>query len=776
MGGNNSKSGSSLLKAAELAAAKAKAAETKKTTKSTATKTSNTKAAAAKPVAAKPAAAKTAAKAAPAKAAAKASSAKPAAKSTAAAKTAASKTATVKAAAAKPAVKTASVKTAPKASPAKTAAAKPAAPKAVASKTAAAAPASKPAAVKASPAKPAAAKAAAPGTVSYDEDSILHLEGLEHIRLRPGMYIGSLGDGSNENDGIYILLKEGIDNSVDEFSQGFGKKIDIEIKDGHVKIRDYGRGIPLGKLEDCVSNVNTGAKYNNSVFKQAIGMNGVGIKATNALSSYFRAASIRDGKMAVVEFERGEKKSGKIGAAKPGVQNGTFLEFIPDPELFGKYEYNMEYVEKRLWNYAYLNPGLKIICNGKEYFSEKGLEDLLVHEMGGAGKQLYNAFSYTGENLQFVLTHTASLDKFVFSFVNGQSTDDGGTHVTAFLDGFTKGVNECFKKEYDIKDVTGGLFVALKVGLDNPMFTSQTKNKLGNVEIRAPIIKEVQAAVDDWLRHNPDIKGAIEEKIIKNQKARNEINSVTEKQIREASKSVMLKIAKLKDCRYHLQDGAKGADSMIFITEGDSATGPMTYARNAEFQAIFSLKGKPENMYGRKKSALFDNEELKNLTFSLGVQRSVEDLRYDKIIIATDADNDGFHIRNLVMTYLLLFFEELVLTGHVYILETPLFRVRTKKETVYCYSEDSRDKEMKRLGANAEVTRFKGLGEISPAEFGQFIHPRKEGESEDKGIHLTPVTIQSLKNVPQVLEFYMGKNTPERREFIVHHLAKEIDA
>lgn len=786
MGGNNSKSGSSLLKAAELAAAKAKAAETKKTTKSTATKTTNTKVAASKAAtkstsktetkttAAKAAALKTTTKTTPVKTSA-------AAKQTAAAKTSAkatAKTTGTKVSAPKTTVKTAASKTAvPKSvaskTEANTVAAEKSAAKTAVSKSDAT---TKPAGITAKAAAAKSKPASQAGTGVYDEDSILHLEGLEHIRLRPGMYIGSLGDGSNENDGIYILLKEGIDNSVDEFSQGYGKKIDIEIKDGHVKIRDYGRGIPLGKLEDCVSNVNTGAKYNNSVFKQAIGMNGVGIKATNALSSYFRAASIRDGQMAVVEFERGEKKSGKIGAAKPGVQNGTFLEFIPDTELFGKYEYNMEYVEKRLWNYAYLNPGLKIVCNGKEYYSEKGLEDLLIHEMGGAGKQLYQPFTYTGENLQFVLTHTNSLDKFVFSFVNGQSTDDGGTHVTAFLDGFTKGVNECFKKEYDIKDVTGGLFVALKVGLDNPMFTSQTKNKLGNVEIRAPIIKEVQAAVDDWLRHNPDIKGSIEEKIIKNQKARNEINSVTEKQIREASKSVMLKIAKLKDCRYHLQDGAKGAESMIFITEGDSATGPMTYARNAEYQAIFSLKGKPENMYGRKKSALFDNEELKNLTFSLGVQRSVEDLRYDKIIIATDADNDGFHIRNLVMTYLLLFFEELVLSGHVYILETPLFRVRTKKETVYCYSEESRDKEMKRLGVNAEVTRFKGLGEISPAEFGQFIHPRKEGESEDKGIHLTPVTIQSLKNVPQVLEFYMGKNTPERREFIVHHLAKEIDA
>ena len=632
---------------------------------------------------------------------------------------------------------------------------------------------------KAPAAKTAAAKAKTPvqsAPVAYDEDSIQHLDGLEHIRLRPGMYIGSLGDGSNENDGIYILLKEGIDNSVDEFSQGFGNKIDIEIKDGRVKIRDYGRGIPLGKLEDCVSNVNTGAKYNNNVFKQAIGMNGVGIKATNALSSYFRAASIRDGKMAVVEFKKGEKISGKTGNAKPGVPNGTYLEFEPDSELFGKYSFNMEYVEKRLWNYAYLNPGLLIKCNGQEYISQNGIQDLLIHEMDGEGKALYKIFNYKGENLEFVLTHTNSLDKYIYSFVNGQSTEDGGTHVTSFLDGVTKGVNSFFKKEYDEKDVCGGLICALKIGLDNPMFTSQTKNKLGNVEIRAPIIKEVQLAVDDWLRHNPDVAGALEDKIIKNQKARNEINSVTEKQIREAEKSVMLKIKKLKDCKYHLQDGPKGANSMIFITEGDSATGSMVGSRDVSYQAIFSLRGKPENMYGRKKSALFENEELKNLTFSLGVQKDIEGLRYDKIIIATDADNDGFHIRNLVLTYLLLFFEELVLTGHVYILETPLFRVRNKTKTVYCYSEESRDKEVAKMGKSAEVTRFKGLGEINPSEFGQFIFPRKEGESEDKGMHLTQVSIQTLKNVPQVLKFYMGNNTPERRDFIVHHLASEIDA
>lgn len=612
--------------------------------------------------------------------------------------------------------------------------------------------------------------------VVYDESSIQHLDGLEHIRRRPGMYIGSLGDGSNENDGIYILFKEGVDNSVDEFSMGFGKKIDIEIKDGRVKIRDYGRGIPTGSLEDCVANVNTGAKYNNDVFKQAIGMNGVGIKATNALSSYFRAASIRDGKMAVVEYSKGNKISAKIGKAKPDTPYGTYLEFVPDEELFGKYEFNMEYIEKRLWNYAYLNPGLSLKCNGKEYLSKNGIEDLLVNEMGGEGKSLYRLFNYQGTgNLQFVLSHNASLDKCVFSFVNGQSTDDGGTHVSAFLSGFTKGVNGYYKKEYDEKDVTCGLICALKVGVDNPMFTSQTKNKLGNVEIRAPIEKEVQIAVDDWLRHNPDVAGALEEKIIKNQKARDEINNVTAKQIREAEKSVSLKIKKLKDCRYHLQDGKKGEDSMIFITEGDSATGPMTHARNVENQAIFSLRGKPENMYGQKKSSMLQNQELMNLTFSLGIQNDIENLRYDKIIIATDADNDGFHIRNLCMTYFLLYFEELVLSGHLYILETPLFRVRNKSKTVYCYTEESRDKALETM-RGAEVTRFKGLGEISPEEFGQFIFPRKEGESEDKGMHLTPVTIQSIKNVPEVLKFYMGKNTPERRDYIVNNLASEIDA
>ena len=688
----------------------------------------------------------------------------------------AAKSTTVKAAAKTTATKTTAQKTAATAKTTTKVAAKTESKTTVATKSVATSKSAVKSTVTKTPAKTVSKSQKQTTPAVYDEDSIQHLEGLEHIRLRPGMYIGSLGDGSNENDGIYILLKEGIDNSIDEFSQGFGKRIDIEINNGRVKIRDYGRGIPLGKLDDCVSNVNTGAKYNNNVFKQAIGMNGVGIKATNALSSYFRAASIRDGKMAVVEYKKGEKAAQpKLGNAKPGTPNGTYLEFEPDAELFGKYQFNMEYVEKRLWNYAYLNPGLLIKCNGKDYISEKGIEDLLMNEMGKETKPIYKLFNCQGETIQFVLTHVNALDKCVFSFVNGQSTEDGGTHVTSFLDGFTKGVNSFFKKNYDEKDVTSGLLCALKIGIDNPMFTSQTKNKLGNVEIRVPIINAVQTAVDDWLRHNPDVAGALEDKIIKNQKARDEINSVTAKQIREAEKTVMLKIKKLKDCRYHLQDGEKGANSMIFITEGDSATGPLSFARDASYQAIFSLRGKPENMYGRKKSALFENEELKNLTFSLGIQKDVEDLRYSKIIIATDADNDGYHIRNLVMTYLLLYFEELVLTGHVYILETPLFRVRNKQKTVYCYSEESRDKELANM-KNAEVTRFKGLGEINPTEFGQFIFPRKEGESEDKGMHLTPVTIQSLKNVPEVLKFYMGKNTPERRDFIVHHLASEIDA
>lgn len=692
------------------------------------------------------------------------------------AKPAETKSTTVKAAAKTTATKTTAQKTAATAKTTTKVAAKTESKTTVATKSVATSKSAVKSTVTKTPAKTAAKSQKQSAPAVYDEDSIQHLEGLEHIRLRPGMYIGSLGDGSNENDGIYILLKEGIDNSIDEFTQGFGKRIDIEINNGRVKIRDYGRGIPLGKLDDCVSNVNTGAKYNSNVFKQAIGMNGVGIKATNALSSYFRAASIRDGKMAVVEYKKGEKAAQpKLGNAKPGTPNGTYLEFEPDAELFGKYQFNMEYVEKRLWNYAYLNPGLLIKCNGKNYISEKGIEDLLMNEMGKDTKPIYKLFNSQGETIQFVLTHVNALDKCVFSFVNGQSTEDGGTHVTAFLDGFTKGVNSFFKKNYDEKDVTSGLLCALKIGIDNPMFTSQTKNKLGSVEVRVPIINAVQTAVDDWLRHNPDVAGALEDKIIKNQKARDEINSVTAKQIRDAEKTVMLKIKKLKDCRYHLQDGEKGANSMIFITEGDSATGPLSFARDASYQAIFSLRGKPENMYGRKKSALFENEELKNLTFSLGIQKDVEDLRYSKIIIATDADNDGYHIRNLVMTYLLLYFEELVLTGHVYILETPLFRVRNKQKTVYCYSEESRDKELANM-KNAEVTRFKGLGEINPSEFGQFIFPRKEGESEDKGMHLTPVTIQSLKNVPEVLKFYMGKNTPERRDFIVHHLASEIDA
>lgn len=634
-------------------------------------------------------------------------------------------------------------------------------------------------------------KKAGKKSVKYDESAILHLEGLEHIRKRPGMYIGSLGDGSTSDCGIYVLLKEALDNSIDEYNAGFGERIDIEIKENRVKVRDYGRGIPLGKLDDCVANVNTGAKYNEEVFKQSIGMNGVGIKATNALSSYFRAASIREGKMATVIYEGGKKVSSTITEAKRGVKNGTYIEFVPDIAIFGEYQFNLEIVEHKVRLASFLAPGLKIYLNKTLYFSEKGLTDLIEYALKGR-ELLYPPISYKkiGEKklassstqlqelpfLEFSLSHTKTLDKCLYSFVNGQETVDGGTHTFAFIEGIVRAFNDFYKKSFEAQDITSGLFCALKINISNPMFTSQTKNKLGNVEIRTPIIKEVKAALDDYLRHNPATAEAILEKINQNKKVREATKETLDKEIREAAKSIILKIPKLKDCRYHLQDGLLGEKSMIFITEGDSATGSMVACRDVSYQAIFSLRGKPENMFGHKKGALFLNEELKNLTFSLGVQKDTEALRYSKVIIATDADNDGYHIRNLVLTYLLLYFPELVLEGKVFILETPLFRVRNKKETVYCYSEEARDKETKRLGATAEVTRFKGLGEINGAEFGQFIHERKKGESSDKGIHLTQVSVESIKSIEPTLEFFMGKNTAERREFIVHHLAADIDA
>lgn len=597
----------------------------------------------------------------------------------------------------------------------------------------------------------------------YDESKIKTLSSLEHIRLRTGMYIGRLGDGSNPDDGIYVLVKEVIDNSIDEFIMGNGKQIDIALKNNLVTVRDYGRGIPLGKVIECVSIINTGAKYNNEVFQFSVGLNGVGTKAVNALSSYFRVMSIRDGKCAEAVFERGVLKSQRNGTVKPDVKNGTLVEFTPDEVLFNDYEFNLEYLQRRLWNYAYLNAGLILNFNGEKYVSKNGLLDLLDSEVGK--DHIYQVGYYKGKQLEIAFTHTNNYGENYFSFVNGQYTSDGGTHLSAFKEGLLKGINEYFRKNYKSEDVREGTAAAVAVKIQAPIFESQTKNKLGNTEIRTWLVNETKAAVDDWLHKNPEAGRQLEQKILANERLRTELNSV-KKEAKEAARKIALKIPKLRDCKYHLNDGEKGAGSMIFITEGDSASGSMVSSRDVYSQAIFAMRGKCENMYGKKRAEIYKNAELYNMMMALGIENDIEGLRYSKIIIATDADNDGFHIRNLLLTFFLSYFEELATSGRIYILETPLFRVRTKKETTYCYSEKERDTEIKRLGSGSEVTRFKGLGEISPNEFGQFI---------GNDIKLLPVTVLALKNIPGILEFYMGKNTPERREFIMKNLLAEVD-
>lgn len=597
----------------------------------------------------------------------------------------------------------------------------------------------------------------------YDESKIKTLSSLEHIRLRTGMYIGRLGDGTNQNDGIYILLKEVIDNAVDEFIMGNGRRVDIEVKENRVKIRDYGRGIPLGKIVECVSVINTGAKYNDDVFQFSVGLNGVGTKAVNALSSYFRVVSVREGKCAEAIFEKGNLISNKSGKAKEGAKDGTYVEFVPDEAVFGTYNYNQEFVEKRIWNYAYLNAGLTLVYNGQKFVSEKGLLDLLNNEI--EGESIYPVGYYKGKQLEFSFSHTNSYGENYFSFVNGQYTSDGGTHLTAFKEGFLKGIQEFYRKPYKSEDVREGMIAAVAVKIQAPIFESQTKNKLGNTEVRSWIVAETKSAIDDYLHRNSEVAKSLEQKIEANEKLRTELNTV-KKEAKEAAKKISLKIPKLKDCKYHVEDGEKGSNSMIFLTEGDSATGSMVGCRDAMTQALFSLRGKPANMYGKKNAEIYKVEELYNLMMALGIEQDIANLRYSKIIIATDADNDGFHIRNLLMTFFLSYFEELVTSEKIFILETPLFRVRNKKETRYCYTEAERDNDIKALGSTAEVTRFKGLGEISPSEFGRFI---------GKDMRIVPIEVQQLKAVPKLLEFYMGKNTPERREFIVNNLLEEID-
>ena len=616
-------------------------------------------------------------------------------------------------------------------------------------------------------AKPAAAAAPLPAAKKskvYDESQIKHLDALEHIRLRSGMYIGRLGDGSNQNDGIYVLLKEVIDNAVDEFIMGYGKRIDVEVAENTVKVRDYGRGIPLGKVVECVSEINTGAKYNDDVFQFSVGMNGVGTKAVNALSSHFRVVSVRKGECTEAVFERGKLVSQKTGTLKQKQADGTYFEFTPDEGIFGKYHFNMEFVEKRIWNYAYLNSGLTLRLNGQDFKSDNGLFDLLNKEIDDTC--LYPIGSYTGEHLKYAFTHTNSYGETYFSFVNGQYTADGGTHLNAFREGFVRCINEFYSSDYKAEDVREGIAAAVLVKIKDPVFESQTKNKLGNTDIRQWIVGEVMSGLSDWLHRNPQAAEKIKEKIEANKKLRTELSEVKSK-AKEAAKKISIRIPKLKDCKYHVTDGAKGENSMIFITEGDSASGTMTHSRDASFQAIFSLRGKPENMYGKKQGDIYKNDELYQLMMALGIETSVENLKYSKIVIATDADNDGYHIRNLVMTFFLGYFEELVTSGRVFILETPLFCVRNKKENIYCYSEEERDKAQAKLGKGAETSRFKGLGEINPSEFRQFIEPET--------MHLTPVEISQLKVVPKLLSFYMGKNTPERREFIEKHLLGNAD-
>jgi topoisomerase-4 subunit B len=595
---------------------------------------------------------------------------------------------------------------------------------------------------------------------TYDESKIQTLSALEHIRKRPGMYIGRLGNGTHVDDGIYILLKEVIDNSVDEFIMGYGNRVQVKVEDRTVTVRDFGRGIPLGKVVDCVSIINTGAKYNDDVFQFSVGLNGVGTKAVNALSSSFTVTAYRDGKYSTATFSKGVLQKKKRGSCPE--PDGTEVTFVPDPELFGDYVFNEDFIIDRIWGYAYLNTGLSIDYNNKVYKSAHGLLDLLDKEVDG--ESLYKIVHYRSKQLEFAFTHLpSSYGETYFSYVNGQHTNDGGTHQSAFKEGILKGINEFFKKSWAPQDVRDGIVGAIAVKVKEPVFESQTKNKLSNTEIRSWIVGEVKDAIIDFLLKNQEDADKLNKKIINNETLRKELNQV-KKGARESAKKVSLNIPKLKDCKYHLGQSAAHQDecerSMIFLTEGDSASGTITKTRDVMTQAVFSLRGKIVNVYGKKRTEIYKNAELYNMMVALGIENGIDGLRYGKVVIATDADNDGFHIRNLLMTYFLTYFEDLVVSGRLYILETPLFRVRNKRQTVYCYSETQRDAAVSQI-PNSEVTRFKGLGEIDPKEFGQFI-------GED--IRLVPVTVTGVNEMHKTLEFYMGTNTPQRRDFIMENL------
>ncbi len=599
--------------------------------------------------------------------------------------------------------------------------------------------------------------------VIYDEKAIQTLDPLAHIRLRTGMYIGRIGDGSNPNDGIYVLLKEVVDNSIDEFIMGEGRRIDITRDGEAVAVRDYGRGIPLGKVVDCVSKMHTGGKYNDDVFQFSVGLNGVGTKAVNALSESFEVESWRSGKSKYARFRRG-KKIKVENRSRPTEADGTFISFVPDREIFGDYRWREEYIEHRLRYYAFLNTGLTLVYNGHQFKSKNGLSDLLAEELGEESG-LYGIMYHRSKKIELAFTHTNNYGETYFSFVNGQHTADGGTHQSAFREGLLKGINEFAKKTYAAPDVRDGIVGAVAVKVQDPVFESQTKNKLGSTDVRSWIVPAVKEAVVVWLHKHPEAAEKLIGKVEANEKLRKELHAV-KKQARERAKKTAIRIPKLIDCKLHLGDKKERAqESSIFLTEGDSAGGSLVQARDVDTQAVFSLRGKPLNCYGLKRDAIYKNEELYNVMRALDIEDSVDDLRYNRVVIATDADVDGMHIRNLLLTYFLRYFEELVVRGHVYILETPLFRVRNKKETRYCYSEGERDRALEEL-TKPEVTRFKGLGEISPGEFKQFI---ADGE-----MRLVQVQVRAMSEVPKALEFFMGKNTPKRKSFIVDNLINEV--
>ena len=608
--------------------------------------------------------------------------------------------------------------------------------------------------------------------IIYDEGSIKSLDWREHIRLRPGMYIGKLGDGSAPDDGIYVLFKEILDNSIDEHTMGFGKQIEIKVEEKQVKIRDFGRGIPLGKVIDCVSKINTGGKYDSSAFQKSVGLNGVGTKAVNALSHYFKVQSFRDGETKVAEFEKGLLlKEHPVSLSSE--RNGTVVIFEPDDSIFKNYRFIPAFLEEQIWNYAFLNAGLKLKFNGKEYVSQNGLADLLSRKTE-EDNRIYPLIHLKGNDIEVAFTHTTQYGEEYYSFVNGQNTTQGGTHLAAFKEAIVKVVREFYNKNYEPADVRAAIVAAVSVRVQEPVFESQTKTKLGSINIspegqsiRSFISDFLKKELDNYLHKNPKVAEALEKRIQQSEKERKDIAGI-QKLATERAKKANLHNKKLRDCRIHYNDlkSDKRYESTLFITEGDSASGSITKSRNVESQAVFSLRGKPLNCYGLSKKIVYENEEFNLLQHALNIENGIETLRYNRIVIATDADVDGMHIRLLLLTFFLQFFPDLVREGHLYILETPLFRVRNKQKTIYCYSEEEKQKAIKKLGGKPEITRFKGLGEISPDEFGKFI-------GDD--IRLEPIILRKETPISKLLAYYMGKNTPERQNFIIDNLRIEKD-